>query len=318
MRAMIDGTERRIDLVPCLEPIPTGCSLRAAAVASSARESSWAQEAELRPHLPTLPWAVDCVKQAVGARAVLDRLERDYGQHFTLQQGLPHYIDTALTAFGPRMTEIRSDPPLARVLAEHLQRQIHSIIATIGADMVLFQIDSRQALNARLRQALGGRGPAGDVPVGETVATVINRATPQVRFGVHLCPEDVSAEAIRLRLPTTAAIANAGEAIAEVLERPEALEYIHFPLLATPHPAPVQAESFRQLTRLRRALPDDTRLVVGLVDDGQALGDQSRVLDLVEDAVGEPVDIAAPCGLGRRTPEAAARLVGRMLELAAR
>jgi hypothetical protein len=318
MRAMIDETGGRIDLVPSVEHAPATCSLRAAAAASSGLESTSAKEAHSRPAIPTPPGAVDYVAQAVGARAVLDRLEREYDQQFTLQLGLPHYIDTALASFGPDLTEIGGDLALVWVLADHLHRQIHAIIAAIGADTVLFQIDSRHALTASLRQALDGRGPTAEVHVGETVATLINRATPQVRFGVHLCPEDVSDKAIEPWLPRTAAIASAGEAIGDVLERPEALEYVHFPLAATSHPSRGEADSFRQLARLRRVLPDDTRLVAGLVDEGQAPADQAHVLDLVEAAVGEAVDISAPCGLGRCAPEAAKRLVGRMLELAAR
>jgi hypothetical protein len=317
MRAMIDEAGRRIDLVPSVEPMPMNCSVGAAEEPSSGLGSNSAREAQLISD-PRTPWGpTDYVKHAVSARAVLDRLEREYDRQFTLQQGLPHYIDMALARLGPYVTDIAIDLPLARALAEQLRHQIQAIITTIGADTVLFQIDSRHALDAPVRNSLGWRGATAEVPVGETVAMVINRATPQVRFGVHLCSEDMSDEAKR-RLSMPAAIARGGEAIGEALERPEALEYVHFPVAASPPRSPAGAEWFRPLGRLRRALPNGTRLVAGLADDGQSLGDQVRVLDLVEGAVGEAVDIAATCGLGTRTPEAARRLVGRMLELAVR
>jgi hypothetical protein len=301
MRAMIEGTSSAIDLVPDGGTARHGgCVLRRSTAATE-------------PVGPAGLPAWSDVARATEARSVLDRLQAEYDHEFTLQQGLLHYVDAALLLSSDRVPH---SAPESRVFAEHLDRQIHAIIIETGADMVLFQIESPHALMDCVHQALGTtHGPDG-VPIAETVAEVINRATPQARFGVHLCVGDRRGEAMVGRLHTTAPIVAAVEAIGDALERPEALEYVHFPLATGTAPPSLEPLVYRPLGRLRAVLPDDTRIVAGFAHEQQPLGVQVQVRDLIEEAVGEPIDIATACGLGRHTPEVAAGLVCKMVELA--
>ncbi|WP_432937928.1 hypothetical protein ACQPXM_26105 [Kribbella sp. CA-253562] len=63
------------------------------------------------------------------------------------------------------------------------------------------------------------------------------------------------------------------------------------------------------------ATPDRPVQIGADRDQFRAAADQLVVRDLVEQAVGRPVDIAAACGLGRRTPEQAVDAVARMRAL---
>jgi hypothetical protein len=334
MRAMIDGAHREIDCVPDGETGGRAPGVTDELLALRDEHTAIVVERpgdygmiERFPRLgvrpgrePEFTWkslatlrAFDYVGQARQARAVLSGLADEIERPLTLQLCLPHALDLAFLAFSPGCDPRAPEPPYLRVFAEHLQRQIHATVAAIGADQVLFQIESRCAL----RRHLGGAatGPQ-DAVVGETLPQVINRSTPQARFGIHLCLGDIEDQAAVPRLRSATPIVSAIAEIADALERPEALEYVHFPLAAGTSPPPVEREVYRPLARVREILPPDTRIIAGLVNEHQSLRDQLHVRDLVEDAVGEPVNIAAACGLGRRAPEVAQLLVARMVELA--
>ncbi len=336
MRAMIDGTGTAIDLVPDGETGDRRCWVRDELIALEAEHPAVGvddrigsanigcraslrvrpeHEAQFTPASLGQLGAFDYLGQATRSRAVLDELESRYDREFTLQQGLPHYVDLAFLAFCRDFSELTGALPYGEVFADHLHRQIHAIIAEIGADTVLFQIESPHALMDPLRRGVAPSCDTDEPLVGETVALVINRATPQACFGVHLCLGDGYGEAAVPRLPTTAPIVTAIEAISLTLERPEALEYVHFSLAAGRNPPPADPGLYRPLAALRQVLPEETRIVAGLAHERQSFAEQVRVLDSVETAIGEPVDIATACGLGCRSPGVAAHVVRRMMEL---
>jgi hypothetical protein len=337
MRAMIEGTDRTLDLVPDGETGSRSYGMRDELIALKEqhpaivvsdpgksfglRRSPWLEvrpgrEAQLTATSLAGLAAFDYLGQAIEARATLDGLEGTYGREFSLQQGLPHFVDVAFLAFSPDFGELTGDVPHGRVFSEHLRRQIHATIAEIGADRVVFQLESPHALIDSLRYAVAATSKAQQLMIGETVAEVINRASPQARFGVHLCLGDACDGPVVPTLPTTAPIVAAVEAIGIALERPEALEYVHFPLASGPNPPVLEPGLYRPLAALRGVLPEETQIIAGLVHERQPLSEQLRVLDLVESAIGEPVGVAASCGLARRTPGVAVHVMRRMIELA--
>lgn len=93
------------------------------------------------------------------------------------------------------------------------------------------------------------------------------------------------------------------------------LLYVHAPFAAADKPAPVRPDYYAPLRDLE--LPADVDLVAGFVHERQDLADQRRIRDQVDDLVGRPVELAAACGLGRRSREAAERNLEQTTELAA-
>lgn len=337
MSAMIEGTARSIDLVPDGETGSRSHGMRDELVALKEQHpavivsdpgrafglhrSSWlrvrpGREAQLTAASLGGLAAFDYLGQAVQARAALDGLEMKYEREFSLQQCLPHFVDVAFLAFSPDFGELTGDVPYGRVFSEHLNRQIQATIAAIGADRVVFQLESPHALIDSLRRAVAATSKANPIMIGETVAQVINRASPQARFGVHLCLGDACDGPVVTTLPTTAPIIAACEAVGIALERPEALEYVHFPLASGRNPPAVEPTLYRPLAALRGVLPEETQIIAGLAHERQSMSEQLRVLDLVETAIGEPVGVAASCGLARRTPGVAVHVMRRMVELA--
>ncbi len=337
MSAMIEGTAGTIDLVPDGETGSRSQGMRdelfalkeehpAITVSDPGRSfglrrSSWlgirpGREAQLTATSLAGLAAFDYLGQAIKARATLDNLEVKYGREFSLQHGLPHYVDVAFLAFSPDFGELTEDVPHGEVFSEHLNKQIRATIAEIGADRVVFQLESPHALIDSLRRTLAATSNANQLMIGETVAEVINRASPQARFGVHLCLGDACDGPVVSTLPTTAPIVAAVEAIGLALERPEALEFVHFPLASGRNPPALEPRLYRPLSALRGVLPEETQIIAGLVHERQPLSEQLRVLDLVETSIGEPVGVAASCGLARRTPGVAVHVMRRMVELA--
>jgi hypothetical protein len=90
------------------------------------------------------------------------------------------------------------------------------------------------------------------------------------------------------------------------------LEYVHFPLAEAAEPPRLEREFYRPLAEVR--LPAGARFVAGFAHERRSLEQNRRILEHIESLRGETVDVAASCGLGRRTPEAALQV----LELLAR
>ncbi|MEO7061460.1 MAG: hypothetical protein ABI083_17205 [Lapillicoccus sp.] len=64
-------------------------------------------------------------------------------------------------------------------------------------------------------------------------------------------------------------------------------------------------------------MPAGVRFAAGFAHEDQSVADQHRVRDLIEARVGQPVDVASACGLGRRSPEAGRAVLERTAELVA-
>jgi len=64
------------------------------------------------------------------------------------------------------------------------------------------------------------------------------------------------------------------------------------------------------------SLPADTRLVAGFIHEALAEDQLREVLRMVESAAGRHVDVAAPCGLGRRDAAMARGLMRASRQLA--
>jgi hypothetical protein len=296
MRAMIDGTGGRADLVPDGHRGPWPWL----------REHRFAVDADFE--------AFNYVARARTARRVLTQLGTEQTRPLTLLQGVAHVVDVARQAFGEDGWGAG-----AEILSRHFDLQIAGMASELG-DGVVFQIESPEAL-IRAR-AFAGDG-AESCRVASSIADAINRAPAGARFGVHLCLDDghqwdvveqVVADAEEVA-EVCDAIATVGGAIADGLERPEALSYVHFPVVVGDG-TQWRPQAYRGLRKLAANLPPGTRLVAGVVRDLVPLNSEMLLRDIVEDEIGGAVDIAAACGLGGRSAAGAARVVARMTELA--
>ncbi|MFP2908636.1 hypothetical protein ACLESD_27015 [Pyxidicoccus sp. 3LFB2] len=223
----------------------------------------------------------------------------------SFQAGLPCDFDMAMFTLGP-LGALRWGAAFRQALLREL-RQLHALG---GADMV-FQLEAPVELVAMskapavlqsvLASFLASRlaGFAREAPVG-------------ARFGMHLCLGDLNHEALG-RLKDARPVVTLVNALTRAWPGDRPLEYVHVPFAAGEAPAPTDARFYAPLARLK--LPEQTRFVAGIVHERWTEAQTRPVLQLVERAVGRRVDVAAACGLGRRSRDAAVQTMRTTLAL---
>ena len=214
------------------------------------------------------------------------------------QQGLPGDFNLALFTLGP-MGGLR----WRHAFRQATLREIREIHARAGSDVV-FQIEipaelvfvaSAPRLLQRRVAALLARG----------TVRLAELSPAGARFGIHLCVGDMNNRALGRLKRDCSALVHLANAFIDRWPADRPLDFIHAPFAAGGDPAPVDERFYEPLRRLR--IPADTRFVAGFVHEDQSVDDQRRILETVERMVGRRVDVAAACGLGRRTREDAVR-----------
>lgn len=242
------------------------------------------------------------------SQPIVQDLATRYGLHHpTLQVGIASGFDLALLAFGPTGA-LRYRHAFNKATG----REIRSIRNTCGDD-VLFQIELPAELvfasrTPRMAQRAVTRWMAG---VSVELAVLADAGT---RFGIHLCFGDLHHRALMTMGSSCTATVGLANAIAERWPPHVELSYMHIPLAAGDQAPSLNASYYAALRDL--SLPTRTRLVAGFVHDALSADELVRVLQLVESAAGRRVDIAAPCGLGRRDIDAARDLMRASRHLA--
>jgi len=222
------------------------------------------------------------------------------------QVGIPSPFDLALFTFGPRGAFRERRAYTEATLRE--MREIH----TEAPERVVFQIEVPAELIFVARmpsplQPLMARYMAG------MVTKLAQQSPAGSRFGVHLCLGDMNHRSL-MGMRDTRPVVHLANAIARRWPDDRSLEFMHAPFAAAVEPPSTDEAWYRPLERLR--LPPSTRFIAGFAHEGQDLEVQREILATIEAAVGEPVDLATSCGLGRRDPEAARAAIRRTAELA--
>lgn len=192
-------------------------------------------------------------------------------------------------------------------------REIAAIRAEAHDDVVV-QIELPIELVLVARVPAGLRGIAAKW-IGR-VSTEVPRAAPAgTRFGIHLCYGDMDHRAALTGLRDCSAAVALANSIVSRWPNDVPLEYVHLPLAAGEEPPRLSASYYAPLAGLR--LPSATRFVAGFVHETPTESQLRDVLRLVEAAAGRRVDIAAPCGLGRREQPIARTIMQRSRDLCA-
>lgn len=223
----------------------------------------------------------------------------------SFQAGLPCDFDMALFTLGP-LGALRWGAAFRKALLREL-RQLHALA---GEDMV-FQLEAPVELVA-LSKAPAVLQSALASYLSSRIAGFAREAPQGARFGMHLCLGDMNHEALG-RLKDARPIVALVNALARAWPQDRPLEYVHVPFAAGEAPAPTDARFYAPLARLK--LPERTRFVAGLVHERWTAEETRPVLQLVEGALGRRVDVAAACGLGRRTRDEAVKAMRTTLEL---
>ncbi len=179
--------------------------------------------------------------------------------------------------------------------------EANQILKIAGADNVVFQLEvpGDLALAYKLPKPLATQAVRG-------VLDLVNAVKPGAPFGVHLCFGDLNNEAL-IKAGSIERAVLFTNALVKAWPRTHELSYIHFPLAEAAAPPTDDPAYYAPLAKL--ALPSNVRLVAGFVHDRLDEEEHRRRLDIIERAHGGSVDVAASCGLGRRTAAEADHMI---------
>lgn len=246
-------------------------------------------------------------KAARDSLPALQRVRDELGRpDLPLQASVPGDFDTAFFTLGP-VDGLRH----LRPFTEMTLREVREVKDTVGDDTV-FQIEVPLELvlmikaPARVRPLLAAR-------LAEGVLRIARNSPAGTRFGVHLCVGDLNNRPLA-EMDDVSPLVLLANAVARRWPQGRPLLYVHAPFAAADQPAPVRPDYYAPLRDLD--LPAGVDLVAGFVHERQDLTDQRRIRDQVDELVGRQVDVAAACGLGRRSREAAERNLEQTAALA--
>lgn len=233
---------------------------------------------------------------------VFQRLRSERGVSLPFQLGVPTGFALGF-AFASRVQWLRYTGALNTVIA----REVDAARAEAGDEDLIVQIEAPP-----------------EVFVAHTVPTpllglslrpildLLGKLKPGARIGIHLCLGDFHNKALVHPRSPARLVAMANRLVAR-WPADHRLEYVHFPFAEGEIPPPDDPSWYRGLDRV--ALPEGTRFVAGLAHEGLELAQARAIVASIEAARGAPVDIAASCGLGRRTPAEADLILERMRAL---
>jgi len=216
--------------------------------------------------------------------------------------GIPGDVDLAMFTFGPS-GPVRHLRPFTEALAATMYR-----VRALFGDDVLFQLE------VPVESVVLARAPSGLRPVlagllARRIAALAQGAPAGSQFGLHLCLGDMNHRALG-RLPDASPLVLLANAVTSRWPAGRPLRYVHAPLAAADDPPPASRAFYRPLAGLK--LGTGVRFVAGFAHEDQDAATQLRIRDVIETAVGRPVDISTSCGLGRRQPAAALAAMDRI------
>jgi hypothetical protein len=216
--------------------------------------------------------------------------------------GIPGDVDLAMFTFGPS-GPVRHLRPFTEALAATM----YQVRALFGDD-VLFQIEVPAETVVLTRAPSALRPPLAGF-LARRIAALAQGAPRGSQFGLHLCLGDMNHRALG-RLPDASPLVLLANAVTSRWPSGRPLRYVHAPLAAAADPPPASQAFYRPLAGLK--LGHGVRFVAGFAHEDQDEATQLRIREMIEDAVGRPVDVSASCGLGRRQPDAARAAMDRI------
>jgi hypothetical protein len=229
---------------------------------------------------------------------------RTPGQRF--QVGVPGDFDLSSFTFGPSPSGLR----YRAVFRNAALRDIRAIHAIAGDDVVYqIEVPFELIILTFLPPAVGRLAA---VYFARGIVDLARRAPEGTRWGIHLCLGDMNHRAYG-RLRDVGPIVWLSNAIVDRWPQGRPLDFIHAPLAAAAEPPPPEPEFYAPLRDLR--IPEHTRFVAGFVHEERTITEQRALMAQIDDLIGQRVDVACSCGLGRRSRDEALLTLAQAREL---
>jgi hypothetical protein len=144
------------------------------------------------------------------------------------------------------------------------------------------------------------------------IRDLLSKITPGAQIGIHLCLGDFHNEAL-VHPKTLSKMVNFSNRLVQTWPTYHTLSYVHYPFAEGVVPPPTAASYYAPLKAIQ--LPPTTRFVAGFVHEKRTPAENKYILDSIENARGQLVDVASSCGLGRRTADTASALLDLTAQL---
>ncbi len=224
-----------------------------------------------------------------------------------LQIGMPTDFTMAFIAMGAA--------GLLRNKKAFTDATVRDIAAIRAGDDVVIQLEATAELVLMAATQPLHRLVNGALGLGRGIAELAAAAPPGTRIGVHLCLGSLNNKA-RATLRTARPLVDLANSVVRHWPADRRLEYIHGPFAAGDKPPSTEPKFYAPLDKL--TLREGTAFYAGLVHDLPTVAQQRQTLQLIEQALGRPVDgVATACGLGRRSRPMADELMARANTLTA-
>lgn len=205
-------------------------------------------------------------------------------------------------AFASPITWLRYTNAFNTVIA----REINAVLAQAGHDVVV-QLEVPPELYAAYKLPAPLMGLA-----LKPILDLLGKITPGARIGMHLCLGDFHNEAL-VHPKTLGKMVAFSNRLVKAWPTQHELVYMHYPFAEGTTPPTTDPGYYAPLRDI--VLPAATRFVAGFVHEKRTPDENRHILNNIETALGQPVDIACSCGLGRRTPTTATELMSLMARL---
>ncbi|GAB4025913.1 hypothetical protein GCM10028809_08410 [Spirosoma gilvum] len=205
-------------------------------------------------------------------------------------------------AFASPITWLRYTYAFNTVIA----REVNAALAEAGNDL-LIQIEVPPELYAAYKLPTPLMGLA-----LRPILDLLTKISPGAQIGMHLCLGDFHNHAL-VHPKTLGKMVAFSNRLVEAWPQQHSLAYIHYPLAEGLVAPPTDRNHYAPLANIQ--LPTNTRFVAGFVHEKRTLDENRQILESIESARQQPVDIACSCGLGRRSPETARQLLALTAQL---
>lgn len=234
--------------------------------------------------------------------AIFTELRQAHGQpHLKFQLGVPTGFALGF-AFHSQIDWLRYTNAFNTVIA----REVNHARQQIGEDLII-QIEVPPELYAAYMLPTPLMGLA-----LRPIHDLLRKISPGAQIGIHLCLGDFHNEAL-VHPKTLDKMVAFSNRLVDSWPQQHTLAYIHYPLAEGAVPPPTKASYYQPLRAIR--LPAQCRFIAGFVHEKLSLAENQAILTAIENARSGPVDVAASCGLGRRSQAEAEQVLGLMRDL---
>ncbi|GAB4035070.1 hypothetical protein [Spirosoma jeollabukense] len=240
---------------------------------------------------------------ALRSYPIFQQLRKDHNlPGLKFQMGVPTGFAMGF-AFASQIQWLRYTKAFNTVIA----REVNAVLAELGPDVII-QLEVPPELYAAymLPRSLVGLAL---IPIKDLLAKI----TPGAQIGIHLCLGDFHNEAL-VHPKTLAKMVNFSNRLVDEWPSQHTLAYMHYPFAEATTPPSIDPGYYVPLKDIK--LPAATRFVAGFVHEKRSEAENITILNSIESARGQLVDVASSCGLGRRSPETASYLLDLTARLA--